>query len=87
MLKWKGLPVGHARANITFKDLGIMKVGDLVCMKIDTKQKNLGIVIGLGSQWTDITHPDSVVRVMWTKWPLENECFLFKNALHVVSQA
>ena len=64
-----------------------MKVGDLVCMKKDTNQKTLGIVVGFGSQWTEITHPDSIVRVMWVKWPLENECFLFKNALHIVSHA
>ncbi len=64
-----------------------IKVGDLVCMKKDTEQKTLGIVIGIGSRYTNITHPNSIVRVMWTKWPLENECFLFKRALHIVSEA
>lgn len=64
-----------------------IKIGDLVCMKKDTDQKTLGIVVGFGSQWTDIIHPDSIVRVMWASWPLENECYLFKNALHVVSEA
>jgi len=65
----------------------MVKVGDLVCMKKDLDQKTLGIVIGIGSRHTNITHPNSIVRVMWTKWPLENECFLFKNSLHIVSEA
>jgi|9_EtaG_2_1085328.scaffolds.fasta_scaffold167720_2 hypothetical protein len=61
-----------------------MKVGDLVCLNIDTDQKNVGIVIDDDPEVTETTHPSSVVHVIWAN---SDQSYVFKKQLKIISRA